>query len=224
MIKSCARQLVAALAMLSSLCGAASAQNYDGSGLVRFGIFGAGEFYDLNSVPSGFGSTSLDGAAIGFSAGYDLVFSRRWAVGLEVDLSVGDTGDRLATVPVHVDYLATLRGRLGAFLTPQWLIYGTAGVAWSGLGIENTVAGVGGGALDSNKTAVGWVAGAGIEYDLQDYFGTLLFAEYLAGSFDSWSQPPGLAFGIDSEVQTFRIGVKFKVGHDYRETYGGPLK
>ena len=228
MIHGFLRRMIAVLALSLVVTGAASAQNYDGNGMLRFGIFGAGEFYDLSKSPDTAGSTSLDGAAVGFAAGYDLVFARRMVLGIETDLQIGDTR---GTIPVnglkaHADYMATLRGRAGFFLMPELLVYGTGGVAWAGLGIEDSVGSLALGSLDTSKTAVGWIAGGGMEYDFRDYFGTIFFAEYLVGGFESWKNIPGLGFDLDAEVQTFRLGVKFKVGHDYYgdSRRGGSMK
>jgi outer membrane immunogenic protein len=215
MIGRIIRRALAVAVLPLVLAGTASAQNYDGTGMLRFGVFGAGEFYDLSSNDAAFGSTSLDGAAIGFSAGYDLVFARRMALGIETDLTVGDNGEKLGGVPIRTDFMATLRGRLGFFLTPDFLVYGTGGVAWAGLAVEDTISVLGTGVLDSNKTAVGWVAGGGLEYDFRDYFGTILFGEYLVGGFDTWKNALATGADLDADVHTFRIGVKFKVGHDY---------
>ncbi len=103
---------------------------------------------------------------------------------------------------------------------PELLVYGTGGVAWAGLGVEDVTFSAGvGSSLDANKTLTGWVAGGGMEYDFRDYFGTILFAEYLVGGFDSWKNVPSFAADLDADVHTFRLGVKFKVGHDYYEDY-----
>ena len=156
------------------------------------------------------------------------MFARHTVLGIETDLQIGDTRGKLGGIPMHVDYMATLRGRLGVYLGPDFLVYGTGGVAWAGLGLEDTVGGGTGGPLDTNKTVMGWVAGGGLEYDMRDYFGAVLFGEYLIGSFDTWSKPQGNDFGVDTDVQTFRLGVKFKLGHDYHADrgvrYGGPMK
>lgn len=216
----------AALAVSMALATGAVAQNYDGNGLVRFGVFGAWESYDLNAT-GGNGSVSMDGGAVGFAAGYDMIFGRQFVAGIEADLQLGDTRGTLAGIAAHADYLATVRGRLGVFLGPQFLIYGTGGVAWAGLGIENTI-GTATSDLDSNKTVTGWVAGGGIEMNVGEIagFGTLLFAEYLVAGFDNWKSAPGTGFDIDAEVQTVRIGVKLKLGHDYHEDRGShrPMK
>lgn len=229
MIHGIFRRMIAAVALSLVATGAASAQNYDGNGMVRFGVFGAGEFYDLKLSPDTAGKTALDGAAIGFAAGYDLVFARRMVLGIEADLQVGDTRGNtpFRELKTHADYLATLRGRVGFFLMPELLVYGTGGAAWAGLGIENTAFSAGlGSSLDSNKTVTGWVAGGGVEYDMKDYFGTILFGEYLVGGFDTWKNIPGQGFDLNADVQTFRLGVKFKVGHDYYDEYrrGGSMR
>lgn len=221
MIHGIFRGMMAAVALSLVFAGGASAKNYDGNGMLRFGIFGAGEFYDLSKSPDTAGSTSLDGGAVGFAAGYDLVFARRMVLGIETDLQFGDTRGNLPALALktHADFMATLRGRVGVFLAPEFLVYGTGGVAWAGLGIEDTAATLGVGSIDANKTAVGWVAGGGMEYDFRDYFGTIFFAEYLFGGFETWKNIPGNGLDIDAEVQTFRLGVKFKVGHDYYEDH-----
>lgn len=220
------RRLLAAAAVSLAMIGGAAAQNFDGDGIIRFGLFGGGEFYDLKAQPSGF-SSSLDGAFIGFSAGYDMVFQRRMALGIEADLQVGDTRNRFAGFRTHADFLATLRGRLGFYVAPNMMLYGTAGAAWSGIGIEDSAStgGLAASDLDTNKTNIGWVAGGGLEYELRDYFGAIIFAEYLFGSFQSWDSAPGVG-NIDSDVQSFRLGVKFKVGHDFTRpsSYGETLK
>lgn len=224
-------QLLAACVAGLALTSAAAAQNYDGNGLIRFGIFGGGEFYDLKRNPANpiAPDTSMDGGMVGFSAGYDLIFARQLLVGIEGDVQVGDTRGRVpgTAVNAHADYLATLRGRAGFYVHPNFLIYGTGGVAWAGLGIENSFATAVAGQVDSNKAAVGWIAGGGLEYDMRDSFGMILFGEYLVGSFNGWNNLPGLGSNLDTDVQTFRVGVKFKLGHDYYDDRRGryePLK
>jgi opacity protein-like surface antigen len=63
------------------------------------------------------------------------------------------------------------------------------------------------------------VAGGGLEVNVGEIFGigTSVFAEYLRAEFDSFKNAPGLGVDIDAEVQTFRVGVKLKLGHDYHE-------
>jgi outer membrane immunogenic protein len=77
-----------------------------------------------------------------------------------------------ATITRHLDYIGTVRGRLGFLATPSFLLYGTGGLAYGGASsrtIESTIdpnganpAGIGGGPF--SETRVGWTAGAGGEW------------------------------------------------------------
>jgi opacity protein-like surface antigen len=72
------------------------------------------------------------------------------------------------------------------------------------------------------------VGGIGTEFDWSPHF--LVFTEYLYGDFGgaSFDLPqgvglPGQAHRADLESHMFRVGVKFKVGHDYaHDTYRHP--
>lgn len=76
----------------------------------------------------------------------------------------------------QLNYLATLRGRLGFLATPNFLLYGTAGLAY-GEGQSTTAetfnlipgcggvtACAGGGNSTVSQTRLGWTAGAGVEW------------------------------------------------------------
>ena len=72
-----------------------------------------------------------------------------------------DEDDRpFARVSHHLDYLASVRGRIGVTLD-QVLVYATAGVAWTDYKLSGSVEDdrV---SLSQNKT--GWVAGGGVEW------------------------------------------------------------
>jgi outer membrane immunogenic protein len=81
-----------------------------------------------------------------------------------------------ATVTSQLNYLGTLRGRLGFLARPSFLLYGTAGLAY-GEGQSTTAetfnlipgcGGVtvrsGGGNGTASQTRLGWTAGAGVEW------------------------------------------------------------
>lgn len=86
------------------------------------------------------------------------------AVGPNALLTVFDNHRRL-------DYLGTVRGRLGFLITPTLEVYGTGGLAYGGV-TANTSAfsfwspfgQFGGGAGNFSGTLVGWTAGAGVEW------------------------------------------------------------
>lgn len=115
------------------------------------------------------------GAAFGGLAGYNFQ-AGRVVYGIEVDgtwLSAKGTksfanppGAILGSLTIHskVDWLATVRGRLGITMSPT-LLYVTGGAAFGGIksgwfdGGTPTFA-----SLSVDKTKVGWVVGGGIEH------------------------------------------------------------
>ena len=213
----------AAAGLLFALAGIStvSAQNYDGSGLVKFGVFGQGTFLELDERLPAIASGSSNGFAGGVSAGYDLTLHRNLLLGVEVDGSFGDVRDTPSVTDYGMDWLLTVRGRLGFYARPGWLIYGTAGVGF--LGMEAQRANFGN---KSAETLTGFVGGIGTEVDWSH---VILFSEYLYGNFDGsfeFSQGailPPLEHKVDIDAHLVRVGIKFKVGHDYaHDTYDHP--
>ncbi|MGE0766024.1 MAG: outer membrane protein [Hyphomicrobiaceae bacterium] len=212
-------------ALLMAAAGIAStnAQNYDGSGLVKFGVFGQGNFYDIDQRLPAIASGTAGGFSGGVSTGYDLTLHRHLLLGIEADGSFGDARETIGFTDYGQDYLFTIRGRLGFYAHPGWLIYGTAGVGF--LGIEAQQPGAG---LKSAQTLTGFVGGIGTEFDWSQRF--LVFAEYLYGDFGdtSFALPQGgllppQQHEADISAHLFRVGVKFKVGHDYaHDSYTHP--
>lgn len=150
------------------------------------GIHGGGAWLDhkqtIVATPSrgvcgvapGPGDCTVDkfGGAFGGLAGYNFQ-SGRVVFGVEVDgtwLSAKGTKvfatapevDDPLTIHAKVNWLATVRGRLGLTMSPT-LIYVTGGVAFGGVksgwfdGGQNV-------AVQIDKTQTGWVAGGGIEH------------------------------------------------------------
>ncbi len=80
----------------------------------------------------------------------------------------------IATVNRSLDYLGTVRGRLGWLFTPTLLVYGTGGLAYGGVTsnagifqalIPNSITTpFWGGAGAFSDTRVGWTAGGGLEW------------------------------------------------------------
>lgn len=205
----------------------AQAQNYDGDGVVRVGLFAQGTWLDIEettNVPS-IASGSLDGFAGGISAGYDFWRTPHWVLGFEGDVALGDMQDTPCCTEYGLDYMSTFRGRAGFYMHPNWLVYATGGVAWLGLEAQDTVT------RDKVATTLtGWTVGGGTEVD---WGHMILFAEYLYTDFGSDRFSLDTTLGPVTHRTEFdghhmRLGVKFKVGHDYfHHGYGhgaGPLK
>lgn len=199
-----------ALLLLVAAVGAdpARAQNYDGDGLVRFGLFAQGTWLDIDRSLPVSASGEFTGAAGGASFGYDFWRNNRWVLGIEGDAALSDFSDTIGPTSYGFDYMATLRGRLGAYVHPNWLVYATAGAAWLGFEAQSTLTGD-----KASETITGWTVGGGAEVDCGP---VIFFGEYLYTDFGSRT------FVVDNVMQqadfdghNFRLGVKFKIGHDY---------
>lgn len=194
------------------------AQAYDGDGVVRVGLFAQGTWLDMNQTLPGPGSGELSGFAGGISAGYDFWRSSRFVLGAEIDLSGGDMGDRIPPVSYGFDFLATARGRLGVYVHPGWLMYGTAGAAWLGFEAQNPLIGI-----KESRAAAGYAVGGGMEVEWGRHL--IVFGEYLYTDFGSQNlNVDGTNRRVDIDGHLARFGVKFKVGHDYYIDDVKPLK
>jgi iron complex outermembrane recepter protein len=198
-------------------------------------------------------SDNLNGVIAGFQGGYNWVASSWLMAGIEADIqlstqnttptficpggvcnsAVGDVAPAAAALDraQKLDWFATVRGRLGAIVTPDTIMYLTGGLAVAEIKTAGTVAGfsssvgdngnliaapVGLGFYD-HRTKAGWTAGAGIETHLSgnltgkvEYlyldFGTLS----TAAANPSNSTP--LAVNLDSRVtdHIVRVGLNYK--------------
>lgn len=143
---------------------------------------------DLSALAFGTVPAKGNGFIGGGQIGYNYQFANSWVAGLEADID-GVAGARsngnvatFGTVgPVNIttgllatkslDYLGTVRGRIGYLMTPTLLIYGGGGLAYGGVNLTSgvlqyTPAGLAGfGASTSfSNTQVGWTAGGGVEW------------------------------------------------------------
>jgi outer membrane immunogenic protein len=118
------------------------------------------ESFSFNGVPATFlvpPDVSPKGGVFGFQFGHNW----QWGPvvgGLEIDFSGAD-----------IKELASARGRLGYLIMPNWLLYGTAGMAWGHFRVNttDTVRFDGITAVDSVTTFAnefGWVGGVGLEW------------------------------------------------------------
>jgi outer membrane immunogenic protein len=143
------------------------------------------------TIPAGFNSAptsatiNAGGVAGGAYAGCNYQFGSRWVIGLEGDWSAtGLKGSATAAnlfangTPVgsggvfyndNVNWIATLRGRLGYAVRPNVLLYVTGGGAWADTSVSGLHA-FNGGCPNCSATAVvgsnvsGWVAGGGVDW------------------------------------------------------------
>jgi outer membrane immunogenic protein len=148
-----------------------------------------------------FGRGNNGGFIGGGQVGYNWQFYNNFVAGIEADIQgiAGSSGSRtffsaapaggivgaanganFVTASEHrsnLDYIGTVRGRLGWLFTPTLLLYGTGGLAYGGVSVNNSfvttassaVAPIYAGAasLASSTfadTRVGWTAGGGLEW------------------------------------------------------------
>jgi high affinity Mn2+ porin len=168
----------------------------------------------------------------GLQAGYSHTFPSRLVLGVEADISFPNSiaGSQTIASPSigqasyaeTVELSGTLRGRLG-YAADHWLVYGTAGFAWSYDTFTRTqLAGtpLGGTAVpdtveDSRKVRIGWAAGAGVDVPVTPNWTARL--EYLFSGFGSHGVafPAGAQrFDTDLALHALRLGLNYKLGGD----------
>jgi outer membrane immunogenic protein len=131
----------------------------------------------------------------------------------------------------QLDWLGTLRGRIGFAPTPSWLAYLTGGLAF-GRGAASTttaVAACPNSAFCStgsfSKTLVGWTVGGGLEYALGRNWSTKFEYLYYDLGHESYiTITPGAAVPtpVMQADATFK-GHIARIGLNYRFDWGGPV-
>ncbi|PPD42889.1 MAG: outer-membrane immunogenic protein precursor [Methylocystis sp.] len=176
---------------------------FGGSNTINTAAFGAFPFAPLgNVVPYTFASAGLATTSLsagnnggfigGGQIGYNWQFYNSFVVGVEADIQgiaasssavnawsaaspvAGETLISGTSASRSIDYIGTVRGRLGWLFTPTFLLYGTGGLAYGGVsmttGITQQIQGApavvnpwfGAGAFSDTRT--GWTAGGGVEW------------------------------------------------------------
>ncbi len=139
----------------------------------------------------------LDGTLFGVQAGYNWQLDNRLVLGVEADWSkthlqgtqkavstegtLANAGALQAQTVYDIDWTSSIRGRVGYAVDNRWMVYGTGGLALARetqsreqyrstngatqeLGTETTVSDV----EQASKTRIGWTAGGGVEYAIND--------------------------------------------------------
>ncbi|WP_426423631.1 carbohydrate porin [Bradyrhizobium genosp. A] len=202
---------------------AADVQGFDWSGLYVGGhaSYARGRANNTLFDPAASGSGKSFGSLYGgLQAGYNYQLPSGWLLGVEADVSFpnfledGLIGSRAtaqsASVTDQIDYIATLRGRIG-YTFGHWLIYGTGGYAWSQARLVETP----GVTLDADKTLpmrTGWTAGMGTEVAVAPDWTARL--EYLYDRFGSVTGafPSGTQYASAFDIHMLRFGLNYKLG------------
>jgi outer membrane immunogenic protein len=162
--------------------------------------------------------------------------------GLETDLDVANIADDSAAVcskigtngsnpcgasttgALHstIDWFGTLRARAGLPLTPNFLVYGTGGLAYGGVSTRGTADAY---SFKNDTTRVGWAGGAGAEWKFSP--GWSLRGEWLYMDLGGQGLGVGSTAGAnpttisetttpDNAVNMIRLGLVYKIGADWR--------
>jgi outer membrane immunogenic protein len=169
----------------------------------------AGPYAGLN-IGYGFGgraeepgnSIETDGFLGGAFAGYNYQMDN-FVVGAEGEIGYNGTKGDNAGVEAKSGFEGSLRARLGYAVSPDILLYGTAGGAGQRLKISDAAG------SDSN-TMLGWTAGVGTDIKLTDnVFGRVEYRYTDYGSDDFNTGAGARNFDSHDNRVTFGVGMKF---------------
>ena len=142
----------------------------------------------LSAIPVGNKvSNSYGGFLGGGQVGYNYQLMKSFVIGAEADIqgmagnagaanfsgvssANGVTYSTIGKASTNLQYIGTVRGRVGYLVMPSLLAYGTAGFAYGGVSSTVWLAtsgndGTGGGSsLAYSNTQAGWTAGGGLEW------------------------------------------------------------
>lgn len=161
-------------------------------------------FYVGGNAGWGWGSalgTDPSGYLIGLQAGYNFQYASGLLAGVESDIAITGLDATGAGGTVSLDYIGTVRGRLG-YTMDRFLVYGTGGLAY-GRGDVSV------GGLSNTQTHFGWTIGAGVEAFIAPNITARL--EYLFADLgkETYATVTGPArVGFDASI--VRMGMNYK--------------
>lgn len=176
-------------------------------------------------VNGGYGWTANDGPLVpeggfgGGQIGYNwqgLFGYSPWVIGIEADLQgagISDSAsDGIVSVENSLNWFGTVRGRIGYAAGPA-LIYATGGFAYGEVQAKGSLLGL---AFDVSETQTGYVVGGGVEYKVNPAWSVKAEYQYInldASDLNGAGPLNGSIFSDRSEVNTFRVGLNYAVGH-----------
>ena len=179
---------------------------YDWSGAYVGGII-TGVFVDSNYLPIGGADPNLDGDGTigGVLAGYNYQMGN-FVMGVEGDVQFGevDPNNILDQVTQEIDFMATLRARLG-YAHDRTLAYATGGVAF--MDSEITLPAF---AESDSNSHTGYTLGGGLEHAWTDSL--LARVEYLYANFNTknYTYTPGTVRYYADDFHMFRFAGAWK--------------
>ena len=147
-------------------------------------------------------SISTDGFLGGAFVGYNYEMGNNFVLGAEGDIGYSGVKGSNAGVEAKAGLEGSLRARLGYAISPDILLYGTAGGAAQSLKVTE-------GGLSDRNTMLGWTAGAGTDIKFTDnVFGRVeyRYTDYGKESFTTGSGTRD----VDSRDHRINFGVGMK--------------
>ncbi|MBI4274759.1 MAG: porin family protein [Rhizobiales bacterium] len=195
-------------------------------------------------------SAALDNFAARFGGylGYNWYVTPIWIAGIEADIGWANNGKSRTPIPgtvqsditvpfayinqprgsVSENWDASIRGRIGALIMPDALLFATAGVAWQQIELAGRCFASGGATdwctLPHNEThattRLGWTIGGGVERMIGNW---IMRAEYRYADFGTFSRTfftfnPSVPFddrltaNVTARTHTASFGIAYKLG------------
>lgn len=191
------------------------------------GGFGGNKFDYPATVGGLSGTSSLTSSGFlgGGQVGYNWQLSPLWVVGLETDFDGSNIASNAsastafggASAGTTIDWFGTVRGRVGALVTPNALLYATGGWAYGHTTTTASAALLGVGAATSiGNNQSGWTVGGGLEYALNSWLS--FKTEYLYLDLGTATLVSGTAgavpfsLGEKATAHTVKAGFNIKLG------------
>ncbi|MGH8431509.1 MAG: outer membrane protein, partial [Solimonas sp.] len=177
---------------------------------------------DPIGVTSAGGVTPYGSFFGGVQAGYEHFFASRLMLGIELDASFVDYLDlaqvlsyratNTGTATEQLEYLASLRGRLG-YDMGGWTPFVTGGIAWASTRFSRIDLTTGNEDANPSNVRLGYVVGGGIDRSLGPRWSAR--AEYLYTNFGLtgflFNSAPA-RYDSQFDLHRFRIGLNYKFG------------
>jgi outer membrane immunogenic protein len=154
------------------------------------------------------GSVTGSQRASGFLGGVQLGYNKTFGpmlLGLETDYQMTGISGTTNGLQTSLPWFGTTRVRAGYLVTPNFLFYGTGGVAYSSAKISDA-------GYSIDVPGIGWVGGAGVEYAMGG--GWSIGAEYLHVNLGGPSAAAGIINGnattsADTDIGRAKINYRF---------------
>jgi high affinity Mn2+ porin len=177
---------------------------------------------DPTGIASAGGITGYGAFFGGVQAGYEQYFASRLMLGVELDASFPSAQDLAqvlsyratgtGTANEQLEWLASLRGRAG-YAMGSWTPFVTGGIAWASTRYSRTDLTSGNEDANPSNIRLGYVAGAGVDYRLDQRWSAR--AEYLYTNLGlsgfAFASAPA-RYDSQYDLHRFRIGLNYKFG------------